>query len=205
MQQCPRNSLKQLVTLSRFGIDIIFLWPWESKRILFCRFQDNETFLEINLVPSVAKWDGNAHENSLPWISCKIVGERDKPNIPSSRQKSHGQKTRLFGIVFARSKVENCTKYTILEIYLIKGVDKWYGDRWSHLCPKKWLFYTNFSQGLSSKVGIFLIFLANFTSWLFWQNVGSFKQEIHLCPYFWLFWLLYFYNFVQILFERSHF
>ena len=32
------------------------------------------------------------------------------------------------------------------------------GDRWSHLCPKRWLFFTNFGQGLSSKVGFFLIF-----------------------------------------------
>ena len=32
------------------------------------------------------------------------------------------------------------------------------GDRWSHLCPKKWLFFTNLGQGLSSKVGFFLIF-----------------------------------------------
>ena len=32
------------------------------------------------------------------------------------------------------------------------------GDRWSHLCLKKWLFFTNFGQGLSSKVGFFLIF-----------------------------------------------
>ena len=52
---------------------------------------------------------------------------------------------------------------------------------------------------------LFLNFLTNFTSWLFLQNVGPFKQEIHLCPCFWLFWLLYFHNFVQILFEKSLF
>ena len=31
----------------------------------------------------------------------------------------------------------------------------------------------------------------------------SSQQEIHLCPCFWLLWLLYFRNFVQILFQRS--
>ena len=61
---------------------------------------------------------------------------------------------------------------------------------WVKVCPQKLAF---------------LNFLANFTSWFFWQNVGSFKQEIHLCPCFWLFWLLYFHTFVQILFERSLF
>ena len=30
-------------------------------------------------------------------------------------------------------------------------------DEWSHLCPKKWLFFNNLGQGLSSKVGFFLI------------------------------------------------
>ena len=49
---------------------------------------------------------------------------------------------------------------------------------------------------------VFLTFKANFTSWLFLQNVGSFKQGIHLCPCFWLFSLLYFYSLVQILFAR---
>ena len=37
-------------------------------------------------------------------------------------------------------------------------VDKWYGDWWSHLCPKKWLIYSKWGQGLSQKVGFFLIF-----------------------------------------------
>ena len=32
------------------------------------------------------------------------------------------------------------------------------GYRWSHLCPKKSLFFTNLGQGLSSKVGFFIIF-----------------------------------------------
>ena len=36
-------------------------------------------------------------------------------------------------------------------------VDKWYGDWWSHLCPKKWLL-SKLGQGLSQKVGLFLIF-----------------------------------------------
>ena len=35
-------------------------------------------------------------------------------------------------------------------------------------------FFTNLGQGLSN-------FGANCTTWLFRQNVGSFKQEIHLC------------------------
>ena len=43
---------------------------------------------------------------------------------------------------------------------------------WVKVCPQKLAFF---------------YFLANFTSWLFGQNVGSFKQEIHLCPCFWLF------------------
>ena len=39
----------------------------------------------------------------------------------------------------------------------------------------------------------------------FRENVGSFKEEIHLCPCFWLFWPLNFHNFSQISFEKSFF
>ena len=52
-------------------------------------------------------------------------------------------------------------EYKIVCFILVIGksrLDKLYGDRWSHLCSKKWLFFTNLGQGLSSKVGFFLIF-----------------------------------------------
>ena len=56
------------------------------------------------------------------------------------------------------SKNSNIRKMVKSYSLNIPRVDKWYGDRWSHLCPKKWLFFTNLGQGLSSKVGFFLIF-----------------------------------------------
>ena len=43
-------------------------------------------------------------------------------------------------------------------------------------------------------------FRANFMNRLFRQNAGSLKQQIRLCP---CFWLLYFHNFVQILLDNS--
>ena len=49
-------------------------------------------------------------------------------------------------------------EYGLIGYWTKPRVDKWYGDRWSHLCPKKWLFFINLGQGLSSKVGFFLIF-----------------------------------------------
>ena len=64
--------------------------------------------------------------------------------------------------------------------------DKWYGDWWSHLCPtfvpKSGYFLLIWVKVCLKKLTFFFYFWTNFTSWLFWQHVGSFKQEIHLCP-----------------------
>ena len=61
---------------------------------------------------------------------------------------------------------------------------------WVKVCPQKLAFSYFFNQFYE------LAFLTK--CWLF-------QKEIHLCPCFWLFWLLYFHNFVQILFEKSLF
>ena len=69
------------------------------------------------------------------------------------------------------------------------------------LSPKVAIFYYLDQVG-PKKVGFFLIF-SQFYKLGFLTKCWLFKQEIHLCPCFWYFWLLYFHNFVQILFERS--
>ena len=65
---------------------------------------------------------------------------------------------------------------------------------WGLMVPslsQRWLIFTNLRSRFISK--LFLNFLANFMNWLFDKMyVGSFKQEIHSCPCFWLFWLYIF-------------
>ena len=64
-------------------------------------------------------------------------------------------------VKFPKNKKEQLFLYSVwrkLSKVWNPRVDKWYGEGRSHLCPKKWLFFTNFGQGLSSKVGFFLIF-----------------------------------------------
>ena len=62
---------------------------------------------------------------------------------------------------------------------------KYWLNWWSHLCPtfvpKSGYFLLIWVKVCLKKL-TFFYFWANFTSWPFWQHVGSFKQEIHLCP-----------------------
>ena len=61
----------------------------------------------------------------------------------------------------------------------------------------------NLGQDWSQKADFLKFFSYNITSWLLSrQNVDSFKQEIHLCPCFWLL-AVAFSQFGPILFERS--
>ena len=53
--------------------------------------------------------------------------------------------------------------------------------------PKYGYFFTHLGQSLSQKIGLFPTFSLNLTNCLFIQNVGSLKQEVHLCPCFWHF------------------
>ena len=80
--------------------------------------------------------------------------------------------------------------------------------------PRSGYFFTNLDQGLSQKVGIFLILepilqagfldkmlaLSNMLLFFLMETLPR-----YLCLRFELSWLLYFYNFAQILFERSLF
>ena len=72
--------------------------------------------------------------------------------------------------------------------------------------PKSGYFFTNLGQGLSSKVGCFLIFKPILGAGFFDKML---VLSMYLCPcnncFFRLFWLFYFHNFVQILFEKSCF
>ena len=84
------------------------------------------------------------------------------------------------------------------------GVHKCYGHWWSHPCLRSGLFILIWVN-VCLKMLAFLHILANCTTWLFRQNVSSFKQEIPFILCFWLFWPLYFHNFAQILFESLFF
>ena len=75
-------------------------------------------------------------------------------------------------------------------------VDKWYGDWWSHFCPKKWLIFTEFCQGLSQKVIFFLIFEPILRASFFDKMLAlSYKKSTFVLA----FWLLHFHSFIQIL------
>ena len=89
---------------------------------------------------------------------------------------------------------------TVLSVFVYQGWISDMGIDGSIFVPKSG-FFTNLGQGLSQKVGFFLIFQQILRPG-FLDKIGTLKHEIHLCLCFWLFWLLYFQNFVQILYER---
>ena len=84
-------------------------------------------------------------------------------------------------------------------------VDKWYGDRWSHLCPKKWLIFTNLGQALSSKVGFFLISWQILQAVFFDKMLAFSNKKPTFVLFSGFFCMLYFHNFVETLFKRSLF
>ena len=60
------------------------------------------------------------------------------------------------------------------------------------LCPKKWLFVANFGQGLSSKVGFFLIFLPILRAGFFDKMLAVSNKKSTFVLLSGFFWLLFF-------------
>ena len=73
-------------------------------------------------------------------------------------------------------------------------VDKSYGDRWFHLSPRRWPFFTNLGLGLSSKV-FFLLIFTQFYELAFLTKCWLFQTRNPPLSLFMVFWLLYFHNF----------
>ena len=72
------------------------------------------------------------------------------------------------------------------------------------LCPKKWLIFTNLGQGLSQKVGFFLLFEPILQAW-FLTKCWLFQTRSPPLSLFLAVLAVVFHNFVQILLERSLF
>ena len=70
--------------------------------------------------------------------------------------------------------------------------------------PKKWLIVTNLGQSLSQTIGFFLNFEPILRAGIF-DKCWLFQTRNPPLSVFLAFWLLYFHNLVQILFERSLF
>ena len=66
-------------------------------------------------------------------------------------------------------------------------------------------FYQFMSRFISKSCLFLIIFELIFTSWLFWQNVGSFKQEIHRCPCFLAFLSVVLWQFNLNIFQKVAF
>ena len=116
------------------------LWCWKQRKI-------------------VSEYSQLACEWFLPWqeIRLKVMLLKNEP-ITRISQRHLPTKTRQMN-----SKAKHQTTYSIRG-WICKSTpgkisfELFRRCRWSHICPKKWLFCTNFSQGLSWKVGFFLIF-----------------------------------------------
>ena len=76
---------------------------------------------------------------------------------------------------------------------LCSRMDKWYGDWWSHSCPKQWPIFNNLGYCLSQKVCFFLIFGPMLRAGFFDKMLALSSKKstfVLVSGFFWLFCFL---------------